>query len=410
MDRQQRVFLFFIVLLGVMALIILFSLAARAQELDPDTCQEEGTCWIPAGGEPEPIMGSLGEPWKKMCAKPGEWCPSIAEGVSSGESWCSSDKCLKNNITKSYSIYQKWGPVIDEMCGAAVGNGQPGIWVSQTVRTEACAGNEGGKCDVFNMTKSGTKECGLASVTVSMAEELNINACDPYANLYATCYYRADRVIKMRDKLPDLEKAPLEDQWLIAGAGGAVGCGKVITLIQKSGALSTNKDGDLKHSSPYTRMITYIKGIHPRWVKAQKVYKLRKTMGLAGALKHFGYTEKEWKYIDTFGDVYSKSGDWSKVFGYRPGRTAFRIARPGRVAEIMLHLYPDGIPWGEPARPKRPEGLAEFPGKKKHCACGNWKDEYLNKVPSLEEYAEWKSSVIIQPLPPEEALELAYGG
>ncbi len=46
------------------ALLVLASLNAEAQgkkdkTLDPDTCQEAGTCWIPAGGKPQPILKNV---------------------------------------------------------------------------------------------------------------------------------------------------------------------------------------------------------------------------------------------------------------------------------------------------------------------------------------------------------------
>jgi hypothetical protein len=397
-DRKQRFFLLVVVLIGVAALIVLFSFAARGQELDPNTCQEEGTCWIPAGGEPQPLKGAVvGTPWKKTCASGDDWCPSIAAGVDSGVNWCSSDKCIKNHITGAYEIWDTWHPPIEEMCG-----GQPGMWPAQTMRTESFG-------DVFSMTTSGTKECGLASVDRVHAEKLNVNACDPMANIYATCWFRNKRLLVLREKLPDVTKAPLQDQWLLAGAGGAVGSGKVIALIQKSGALKTDKDGKLKHADPYDYLIRYMKGLHYRWEKAQKVYALKKKIGLPAALGKVGLTEKQWKYVDGHGDLYAKHGDWSSVFGFRPGRTAFRIARPGRVAEIMKYVYPEGIPWGQPELPVRPEGLYEYPGDKLHCACGNW-EELKGKKPVVAEYEYWEDNLDPVPLVPEEALELAYGG
>lgn len=395
MDRRTKLFLAAMVALGVAALVVLFSLAARGQELDPETCQEEGTCWIPAGGEPQPIKGvSLSKPWKKC---PDDWCPSIEEGVNSGVGWCSSDKCLKNHITGAYDIWGIWHPPIEEMCG-----GQPGMWPAQTMRTESFG-------NIFSMTKSGTKECGLASVDRVHAKQLDINACDPIANIWATCWYRNKRLLNLREKLPDIERAPLQDQWLLAGAGGAVGSGKVIALIQKSGALKTDADGNLKKKSPYAHLIKYMKGLHNRWEKANEVYALKKQIGLGAALKKMGLSEKQWKYVDAHGDLYAKHGDWASIFGYRPGRTAFRIARPGRVAEIMVHVYPQGIPWGEPVLPERPEGLYPYPGDKKHCACGNWM-ELKGKKPLTAEYEYWEENLDPIPLSPAEALELAYGG
>ena len=353
-------------------------------ESDPAAWEEYEELTKAAGaGEEVPMPGeeAWGKPWKKMCANNDEWCPSIAEGVASGQKWCTSKKCVTNHLGQSYDIWKEWHGWIELMCG-----GQPGMMAAQTMRTESYVGGEKGKKKnpVFSMTKSGTKECGLASVDREHAKALNVNACDPLANVYATCYYRNNRVLALRDKYPDVEKAPLEDQWLLAGAGGAVGLGKIIELLKRSGSLQTDASGTLKHSSPYDHMIKFIAGMHGRWKKANKVQKLKKTMGIDGALASLGLSQKQWKYLESYLDLYKKHGDWSTIFGYRPGRTAFRIARPGRVSEMLDPVYGGMIPWGEPVLPKRPKGILEYPGDKLHCACGNW-PELLDKRPTAFE-------------------------
>lgn len=355
-------------------------------EVDPEAWEEYEEMAKEAGaGETVPMPGEKGwgKPWKQMCASNDSWCPSIVEGVNAGLQWCKSPKCMNNNRNQSYAIYNEWGAWIEVDCGGLYGLGQPGLWPSQTIRTESYVGGEKGKKKnpVFSMTKSGTKECGLASVDRDHAKKLNINACDPRANIFATCWYRNNRLIVLRQKKPDVVKAPLEDQWLIAGAGGSVGMGKVITLLERSNALATDADGNLKHEHPYDHMIRYLQTLHTKWVNAQKVKKLSKSMGIDGALGQLGYTEKQWNYIKKFLDLYSKHGDWASIFGFRPGRTAFRVTRPGRVAEIVAPLYYGNIPWGEPKLPDRPKGILEYPGDKLHCACGNW-PELLNKKPS----------------------------
>jgi hypothetical protein len=346
-------------------------------ETDPKAWEEYEDAAKQAGaGETVAMPGDAGwgKPWKQMCASNDDWCPNIADGVNSGLQWCTSPKCMNNHRNGSYAIYVEWSAWIEVDCGAVDGFGQPGFWPAQTMRTESFG-------DVFGMTKSGTKECGLASVDREHAAQLNINACDPRANIYATCWYRNNRLIALREKMPEVIVAPLEDQWLIAGAGGSVGLGKVILLLQRSNALATDVNGDLKHDHPYEYMIRYLQTLHAKWNNAQKVNKLTKSMGINGALGQLGYTEKQWGYLKKFLDLYKKQGEWSSIFGFRPGRTAFRIARPGRVAEIVAPLYYGTIPWGEPKLPERPKGITEYPGDKLHCACGNW-PELKTKKPS----------------------------
>jgi hypothetical protein len=354
--------------------------AQEDPEADPDAWEEYEEMSKEAGaGEAVPMPGDedWGKPWKKLCPANDGWCPNIAEGVNSGVKWCKSPKCMNNHRKQSYEIWVTWNAWIEEYCGGLYGAGQPGMWPAQTMRTESFG-------NVFSMTKSGTEECGLASVDEAHAEKLNVNACDPQANIWATCYMRNNRLISWRKKMPEVEKAPLQDQWLIAGAGGAVGSGKVMLLLQRSGALKEDKDGNLKHAHPYEHMLRFLQTIHTKYTKGKKLAKLEKKMGISGALGQLGYSAKQGKYLKTFIDLYAKTGHWSSVFGYRPGRTAFRIARPGRVAEIIEPLYYGDIPWGEPRLPPRPAGLMDFPGKKKHCACGNWPALEHKKPPKAQ--------------------------
>lgn len=50
MDRRTRVFLALMVAIGLAALIAIFAMAARGQELDPGICQEGEASGAPAGG------------------------------------------------------------------------------------------------------------------------------------------------------------------------------------------------------------------------------------------------------------------------------------------------------------------------------------------------------------------------
>lgn len=50
MDKKQKLFLTCIIALGIAALIFIFALAARGQELDSGTYQEGEASGAPAGG------------------------------------------------------------------------------------------------------------------------------------------------------------------------------------------------------------------------------------------------------------------------------------------------------------------------------------------------------------------------
>lgn len=338
-----------------------------------------------------------GEPWKKMCAGNDSWCPSIAEGAAAGLSWCEEGtNCYDVHRTGAYSIYQEWGPWLERYCG-----GQPGIWPAQTSRTEAYVGK--GEHGVFAMTKSGTKECGLLSVDRVHAEGVDLNACDPLANVVASCWYRNKRLLNLREKRPAVELAPLEDQWLLAGAGGAVGLGQVVTVLDHSGCLKTDADGELRREHPYDCMTKWLLALHPKWKKATLVSEFASVHGITPALEEHGLTDKQWAYLSKFTQVYSGKGPLGSVFSWRPGRSVFRMLRGKAVAKLISTMYPDGrIPWGEPALPEIPGDLPKYPGDKKHCACGNW-PWLKDKRPTPAEVQAWKTVDAWKiPLPPEQ--------
>jgi len=286
------------------------------------------------------------EPWKKICP-PGQYCPSVADGIFAGLHWCLPNKkggkppkCYFTQQNKSFKIYMKFLAWIEKYTG-----GKAGLFMAGTIRTES----EG---VTFSKTKSKTQECGLASIDNLHAQKADVNACQPEANIYASGYFRNLRLIKLRERWPQVTQAPLEQQWLLAGACGAIGSNKVDYLIQRSGALRTNDDGTLKYSKPHDRVLKW-----GHW--ADKT----------GKGKFYTY------------DVYS-------MLARNPGRVFFRFARGRAGVEIFSPMYPNGIPWTEPIIPVRPANLLPYPGDSKHCKCYLW-PELEGQVPSIEENQEW---------------------
>ena len=313
------------------------------------------------------------EPWKDGCKG---YCPSIVNGVTAGEKWCLSKKakCNKSHTNRAYQLWLEFLAWIEESAG-----GKPGIFTAGTVRTES----EG---KVFGEIKGTTHECGLASMDLKHAEGLNINACDPRANLYAAGYYRNKRLIKLRDYYdgkihgkekkprPDIRLAPLEDQWMLAGACGAIGSDKVIKLINLSGALDTKADGTLKWASPHKRVRKYLKWAHNRWAKATTMY----------AEDPWGLYQKP--HLSKWLTLYT--GDSPLAFMLpNPGKVSFRFSRGWAGLTLYEPMYPSGLPWGEPVLPERPDGLYPFPGTAQHCQCWRW-PELEGIRPTPEENAQ----------------------
>lgn len=327
-----------LLLLGLIVFIRNCSRIVRAEE--PDEWKKwEKEAGQAGAGEPVPPPDDAMTPHETWCQGVKGWCPSVANGVYAGQHWCLPNcpkckppKCYHSHRNRSYDIYLKWKGWIDLFTG-----GKPGLHLAQTIRTES----EG---EVFTKTKSKTQECGIASIDRAKAKHYDINACDPKANLWAAGYMRNVRLIKLRKNYPQLVRAPLADQWKLAGGCGSVGSHRIRRLIERSGALRTQDDGSLYYARPHERI-----------------------------LKWLVWADKSGK-----GDFYSLSGSF--LLGRNPGRTAFRIARAAAFESMFEDLYMHGIPYGEPALPQRPDDILPFPGDSKHCQCWRW-PELKDKQP-----------------------------
>ena len=340
------------------------------QTSTPESFTESPGWDIWEAGELPPAMA---EPWKEGCTD--KWCPSLVEGVDKGENWClAKDGCGGYHRKESYALYMKYKPWFNN-CG-----GTPGLWAAQTGRTES-----EGETDAHI---ENTGECGLMSVDEENAKALNINSCDPKAVIWAACYGRNNQLINLREDLKGLDSAPIQDQWMLAGAAGAAGSGKIFRIVKWSKALSS------KH--PYSASRNYLRGLHSKWKKATEAKYWIKKLGLDAGLGRVQMPHEKWLDLEKYEKGYDKNSEWGVLWNagvsmYRPGRTAFRIARPEGARKVIEILFADGkMPWGDPVLPPRPPDLYSFPGKGKHCACHLW-PELKDRVPTPEEFEQWKS-------------------
>jgi hypothetical protein len=333
----------FLLVVAALGVLIVWAMAAQGQ----DTAYQE---WEKAASQagagevvpppPDPMLTAH----ESFCEHVKGWCPTVTNGVMGGKGWCQGKgkvqpKCYWSHLKRAHALYLVWREWIESDNG-----GFPGLFIAGTMRTES----EGA---VFGLSDSWTMECGLMGIDYFTARDRDINACDPRANIWASGYGRNAQLINARKRLPGLDLAPLEDQWLIAGAMGAIGSNKIDAIIAKAGALRVRDDGTLFYAHPYDRIL--------KW--------------LTYADKHF--------------NLYSMEGMW--MLGPNPGKGAFRIARPWAQRAILGPLYADGIPWGEPILPPRPDGLDTFPGKDRHCKCAKLWPEYKDDRPTNAPDESW---------------------
>lgn len=299
-------------------------------------------------GVPVPSPDDVQTPHEQWCEKVEGWCPTVKNGVVAGKRWClgqpgakQKPKCYYTHRYKSYDIYLEWKDWLDEFS-----SGRHGLFKAGTIRTESYVG-EMSDNPMFSYTPSKTKECGLASIDLPKARQWDINACDARANIWLAQYLSALRLIKLREKYPQLVQAPIVDQWRLSGATGGIGSNRVHNLIDSSGALRQKDDGSLFYESPYDRLLKWM-----MWKDSQDPY--------------FFYNFMSIIYL-----------------GRNPGRGAFRVARGSAQDVLFGDMFVHGIEsaYGEPTLPPRPEDIMSHPGDKHHCQCWRWKDELMTKRP-----------------------------
>jgi hypothetical protein len=287
-------------------------------------------------------------PHEQWCTNVKGWCPTVKNGVLAGRRWClgkpgakKRPKCYYTHRYKSYDIYLEWKDWLDEF-----DSGRHGLFKSGTIRTESYVGEHSDN-PMFSYTPSNTKECGLASIDRNKARKWDINACDARANIWLARYLSALRLIKLREAYPQLVKAPIIDQWRLAGATGGIGLNRVHNLIDTSGALRTKDDGTLYYKSPYQRVLKWM-----IWKDQQDC--------------SFFYNFMAIIYL-----------------GRNPGRGAFRVSRGEAQDALFEDMLVHGLEWAyrEPVLPERPDDILEYPGDAKHCQCYRWKDELIGKRP-----------------------------
>lgn len=378
-DTRTKLFLIGVLIFMVVFLIVLFAVIARAEDevISEEQAQtEEGWDQWGVGDD----LFAVGEPWDVECKKK---CFSLKGGVDKGRGWCA-DGCGYYHRKHSYRIYAKYMPWLVLWAG-----GVPGIWIAQTCRTES----EG---ETDSVTHSLHKEVGLCSVNRVWAKQLNINSCDPKANLWASSWMRNNRLIEFRGKHPNIKTADLDQQWYVAGAAGAVGGGKVIGLLKKCGIK--------KGKNQYDALGNCLLSWHRKWVKSTTTQHWISKLGLEPGLLKGGVIKKKkhkddpdvadpkrWKNLEKYQDLYNGSKvEFQKVFkttfGHKPGLVALRCTRHEGVEAQIVPLYEGGeLPWGEPVLPPRPDDIDEYPGDVLHGKCWHW-PQYKNRVPTQEEW------------------------
>lgn len=220
--------------------------APKDKTLDPDTCQEAGTCWIPAGGDPQPIVSKVekgtfnnGYTKGKKFLVPGEDSKVINHllWMAIMEEWYG-PWCLYYLNERSY--YKCLQGIVLESRGNAYGYTNSTVWI----------------------------ERGLTSVHPDFAEKHNFEVCgDPEVAIWAASqenHERREKIVTAEnwdwlDDHPRMEK----ENWL--GATGSLNASAVLSMARKSNADSVSPDQKV---TPWKRLI----GALRKWDQSGMIY------------------------------------------------------------------------------------------------------------------------------------------
>jgi len=231
---------------------LLFAGAALGKgdkKLDPNTCQEEGTCWIPAGGDPQPIDKKKVKEKKK----------TFNAGYTTGK------KFLVPGEGTGFENHMLWMAIMEEWYGPwclYYLNERSYYKCLQGITFES-RGNSYGCTDSTVWI-----EMGLTSVHPDFAEEYDFEVCgDPEVAVWAASQENHNRRKRLStsenwewlDEHPRLEK----ENWL--GATGSLNAAIVLSMARQSNADHVKPEQKV---TPWKRFI----GALRKWDKSGMIY------------------------------------------------------------------------------------------------------------------------------------------
>lgn len=213
--------------------------------LDPDTCQEEGTCWIPAGGKPQPIVSKVEK-------------GTFNNGYTTGEGFLVPG-------TKKADSHLLWLAIIEEWYGAwclYYQNERSYYKCLQGIVFES-RGNPYGATD-----SSVWIERGLTSAHPDFAEKYDFEVCgDPEVAIWAASQENHERrgTLASGENWTWLQGHPRMEQERWLKATGSLNGSVILSMARKSNADDVTPDMD---TTPWKRLI----GALRKWDKSGIIY------------------------------------------------------------------------------------------------------------------------------------------
>lgn len=353
----------------------------KDKTLDPNTCQQEGTCWIPAGGEPQPILKKV----KK---------DTFNAGYVSGK------KFLIPGTQKG-DLHLLWLAVMEEWYGPwclYYQGGRSYYKCLQSIKFES-GGNP------FGYTGSTVwTEIGLTSAHPDFAEEYDFAVCgDSEVAIWAASRENMNRrewieTGKLWKWLADYPRE--EKEWWL-GAGGSMNASVIARMAKDANAHKVDPEMSV---TPSKRFI----GALRKWDKSGVIY--AKKVGISITPKFMGirlgrkeaqrirYPMISWRPSEKLTVHISKKVAKIKDIPRGPmelamgGRTLQELADEYQVSIADLAkwnarqdaygmCYGSDVFYDPEALPPMPTPKKPFPGHKKFGKeCKRHKDEWRNRL------------------------------
>ena len=239
------------ILFGVLLVLsgIVDAQGKKDKTLDPDTCQEEGTCWIPAGGDPQPILKKVDKGTFNHGYTSGKNFLIPGEDPKSGnhllwmaimEEWYG-PWCLFHQNERSY--YKCLQAIVFESRGNPYGATDSTVWI----------------------------ERGLTSVHPDFAQKYDFEVCgDPEVAIWGASQANHERreTLATKENWDWLNGHPRMEQERWLKATGSLNATAVLSMAKKSNADDVTPEMAENGTTPWKRFIGAIR----KWDKSGIIY------------------------------------------------------------------------------------------------------------------------------------------
>jgi hypothetical protein len=222
--------------------------APKDKTLDPDTCQEAGTCWIPAGGDPQPILSKVEK-------------GTFAGGYETGKKFALPGGKKGDGLLLWMAIIEEWyGPWV------LINLGSMSYYAATRRIVLESRGNP------YAATKSTTWiERSLTSLNPAFCEKHGFDPCgDPEIAIWGMMTQNEERraTFEEKDGWAFLDDWPREEREIWLSFSGSINAGSLKSMAKKAKVDQITPQQRENGVTPWTRLI----GMMKKWDNNGKLY------------------------------------------------------------------------------------------------------------------------------------------